>query len=88
MGQKLEKENLEKVRSLMAKYKDCHEEIKGLEKKMEELTNDMNYKLSELNNLREEERGLYELLSEMYGSGFLDTQTLEWINQNNENSIH
>lgn len=88
MGQKLEKENLEKARSLMVKYKECHEEIKELEQKMESLSNDMNRKLSELSSLREEEKGLYEKLSQTYGDGFLDTQNLEWINQNNENSIH
>jgi|688.fasta_scaffold522120_2 hypothetical protein len=88
MGQKLEKEDLDKVKLLMLKYKECHDEIKGLEQKMEEISNDMNFKLSDLNGLRDEERILYEKLAQTHGSGYLDTQNLEWINQNDENSIH
>lgn len=82
MGQIIEKENLEKIKKLVVKYKECHDEIKTLEERMESLSKDMNFKLDELNSLRQEEQELYKILSEKYGSGYLDTQNIEWIQEN------
>jgi len=68
----------------MVRFKDVHEGISSLERKMAELDEERKSLLSELEDVRTDDRFFQARLSGNYGPGRLDATKLEWVNYEEE----
>lgn len=64
---------------IMIRFKDVHEEIAELERKMSELDHEQKRLIAELDNVRIDDMFFQTMLSGNYGPGRLDASRLEWV---------
>lgn len=74
----LEEEEKEEILFLMSEYKQKSNRLDEIQKKLEELRSEHSNLESELNQTREREKQMIERLSNKYGMGSLDPETLKF----------
>jgi hypothetical protein len=69
------------IASLMDNYRNIHDEINKVEKKLTLLSKKQEKLSIDLDNARQNEKNFGDYLKEKYGPGKLDTMTLEYITE-------
>jgi hypothetical protein len=81
MKKQLDIEEQLTIASLMDDYRNIHDEINKVEKKLTLLSKKQEKLSIDLDNARQNEKNFGDYLKEKYGPGKLDTMTLEYITE-------
>jgi hypothetical protein len=81
MKKQLDLEEQLTIASLMDDYRNIHDEINKVEKKLTLLSKKQEKLSIDLDNARQNEKNFGDYLKEKYGPGKLDTMTLEYITE-------
>lgn len=78
---KLQKEEIQKIRSMSDNFISIRDMISDVENRMEKLKNESTYLVNLLESQRSEESDFIGYLQDQYGPGKLDLTSMEWVKE-------